>query len=179
MKYILLNQMVQIFLGFTWHHLDLCAQDKFNQKLYFFFLQVKIHMLTLLLGFQVFLEGFTGYRYSHQSLEQVGICLPCLSGHIRVRAPVLWTTGEGTFWRMRQKGVGFPQFYWGFNSKLVTLRKGSKSWFKHCQDGFPGGSMLKNPPSVQETRVWSLAWKDPACHGATKPWATAIEAPMP
>ena len=37
MKYILLNQMVQIFLGFTWHHLDLCAQDKFNQKLYFFF----------------------------------------------------------------------------------------------------------------------------------------------
>ena len=33
MKYVLLNQMVQIFLGLRWHHLDLCAQDKFNKKL--------------------------------------------------------------------------------------------------------------------------------------------------
>ena len=121
-------------------YLDIASKTIKNSK---FFLQVKIHMLTLLLGFQVFLEGFTGYRYSHQSLGQAGICLLWLSGHIRVRAPVLWTIGEGTFWRMRQKGVDIPQLYWGSNSKLVALRKGNKSWFKHCQEGFPGGSVLK------------------------------------
>ena len=27
--------------------------------------------------------------------------------------------------------------------------------------GFPGGSPLKNPPAVQETRVQSLVWEDP------------------
>ena len=26
--------------------------------------------------------------------------------------------------------------------------------------GFPGGSVVKNPPAKQETRVWSLGWKD-------------------
>ena len=27
--------------------------------------------------------------------------------------------------------------------------------------GFPGGSVLKNPPAVQETQVRSLGWEDP------------------
>ena len=27
--------------------------------------------------------------------------------------------------------------------------------------GFPGGSVIKNPPAVQETWVWSLDWEDP------------------
>ena len=27
--------------------------------------------------------------------------------------------------------------------------------------GFPGGSVVKNPPAKQETRVWSLGQKDP------------------
>ena len=27
--------------------------------------------------------------------------------------------------------------------------------------GFPGGSPVKNPPAVQETRVQSLGWEDP------------------
>ena len=27
--------------------------------------------------------------------------------------------------------------------------------------GFPGGSLVKNLPAVQETRVRSLGWKDP------------------
>ena len=27
--------------------------------------------------------------------------------------------------------------------------------------GFPGGSVVKNPPAMQETRVQSLGWEDP------------------
>ena len=27
--------------------------------------------------------------------------------------------------------------------------------------GFPGGSVVKNSPAMQETRVWSLGWEDP------------------
>ena len=34
--------------------------------------------------------------------------------------------------------------------------------------GFPGCSVVKNPPVVQEIQVRSLIWKDPTCHGATK-----------
>ena len=26
---------------------------------------------------------------------------------------------------------------------------------------FPGGSLVKNPPAMQETQVQSLAWEDP------------------
>ena len=26
--------------------------------------------------------------------------------------------------------------------------------------GFPGGSAVKNPPTMQEIRVWSLGWED-------------------
>ena len=26
---------------------------------------------------------------------------------------------------------------------------------------FPGGSLVKNPPAVQETQVQSLVWEDP------------------
>ena len=31
-----------------------------------------------------------------------------------------------------------------------------KSW----ERGFPGGSVVKNPPAKQETQVWSLGWED-------------------
>ena len=27
--------------------------------------------------------------------------------------------------------------------------------------GFPGGSVIKNPPAMQETQVQSLGWEDP------------------
>jgi len=27
--------------------------------------------------------------------------------------------------------------------------------------GFPGGSVVKNPPALQETQILSLGWKDP------------------
>ena len=27
--------------------------------------------------------------------------------------------------------------------------------------GFPGGSVVKNPPAVQETQIRSLGWEDP------------------
>ena len=37
-------------------------------------------------------------------------------------------------------------------SLLVTVK---------VQRAFPGGSSVKNPPAVQETRVRSLGWEDP------------------
>ena len=41
--------------------------------------------------------------------------------------------------------------------------------------GFPGGSVVKNPPAMQETRVWSLSQEDPlekemATHSSTLAW---------
>ena len=27
--------------------------------------------------------------------------------------------------------------------------------------GFPGGSVVKNPPAKQEMQVWTLDWEDP------------------
>ena len=31
--------------------------------------------------------------------------------------------------------------------------------------GFHSGSVLKNPPAMQETQVWSLGWKEPLEEG--------------
>ena len=31
--------------------------------------------------------------------------------------------------------------------------------------GFPSGSVVKNPPAMQETRVQSLGWEDPLEEG--------------
>ena len=41
--------------------------------------------------------------------------------------------------------------------------------------GFPGGSVVKNPPAKQETRVWSLDGEDPlekemAIHSGILAW---------
>ena len=41
--------------------------------------------------------------------------------------------------------------------------------------GFPGNSNVKNPPAMQETRVWSLGREDPlekemATHSSTLVW---------
>ena len=41
--------------------------------------------------------------------------------------------------------------------------------------GFPGGSMVKNLPAIQETRVRALGWEDPlekemAVHSSTIAW---------
>ena len=46
--------------------------------------------------------------------------------------------------------------------------------------GFPEGSVVKNPPAVQETWAQSLMWEDPTRLGATKPvphsyWVWALE----
>ena len=45
---------------------------------------------------------------------------------------------------------------------------------------FPGGTVVKNPPTMQGTWVRALAREDPTCCGATKPmchnyWACALE----
>ena len=31
----------------------------------------------------------------------------------------------------------------------------------HEREGFSGGSVVKNPPAIQETSVQSLGWEDP------------------
>ena len=41
--------------------------------------------------------------------------------------------------------------------------------------GFPGGSVIKNPPAVQGTQVRSLGWEDPleeetATHSSIVAW---------
>ena len=35
--------------------------------------------------------------------------------------------------------------------------------------GFPGGSVVKNPPANAGDTVRSLTWEDPPCSGTTKP----------
>ena len=40
---------------------------------------------------------------------------------------------------------------------------------------FPGGSVVKNLPTMQETQVWSLGWEDPlgkgmAAHSSMSAW---------
>ena len=50
-----------------------------------------------------------------------------------------------------------------FTKQKQTHRKEKKK--KNL--GFTGGSVVKNPLPIQETRVWSLAWEEPTCHGAT------------
>ena len=35
--------------------------------------------------------------------------------------------------------------------------------------GFPGGSVVRNPPAMQERQIWSLShWKQPRCPSADK-----------
>jgi len=46
--------------------------------------------------------------------------------------------------------------------------------------GFPGGSVVKSPPAMQETWVQSLLQEDPTYHRATKPvhqsyWDCALD----
>ena len=36
--------------------------------------------------------------------------------------------------------------------------------------GFPGGSVVKNPPAMQETWVRSLGWEDPLEEGMATYW---------
>ena len=61
-------------------------------------------------------------------------------------------------------------------SLSLTLQVGSWPW------GFPGGSLVKNPPAIWEAWVQSLGWKDPlekgkathsmesSLHGLYSPW---------
>ena len=44
--------------------------------------------------------------------------------------------------------------------------------------GFPSGSVVKNPPAVQETLVPSLGWEDPLEEGMTTHSFSCLENPM-
>ena len=45
-------------------------------------------------------------------------------------------------------------------------RTKEKGW-NYEGSGFPGGSHIKNPPAMGNTRVGSLGWKDPLEKGMT------------
>ena len=47
--------------------------------------------------------------------------------------------------------------------KLITIRHQNPFL------GFPGGSVVKNPPAMQETQVWYLGWEDPLEKGMATP----------
>ena len=42
-------------------------------------------------------------------------------------------------------------------------------WAKPSEWDFPGGPVVKNSPSVQRARIWSLVWERPTWLGAAKP----------
>ena len=47
----------------------------------------------------------------------------------------------------------------------------------------PGGPAVEKPPAMQGTRVGSLVWEEPTCHGAVKPghqsWGSAMREATP
>ena len=64
-----------------------------------------------------------------------------------------------------------------FNCEEVTqiISTGELNIYESVQknnlEGFPGGTVVKNPPANagDGTRVQALVWEDPICHRATKP----------
>ena len=60
------------------------------------------------------------------------------------------------------------------------LQKSTKNYLNFClqapfPEGFPGGSVAKNLPAMQETQVPSLGWEDPvekgvATHSTVLAW---------
>ena len=43
---------------------------------------------------------------------------------------------------------------------MVRIQEKAQFWALKC-GGFPGGSVVKNLPAMQETQVQSLGWEDP------------------
>ena len=69
---------------------------------------------------------------------------------------------------------------WPIKSEFLGVRAKHLSFKKFPTWGSPGGSVVKNFPPMQETRVQSLVQEDPTCCGATKPgghnyWVCALE----
>ena len=44
-----------------------------------------------------------------------------------------------------------------------------KTFLKIDHRGFPGGSVVKSPPAMQETQGQALVQEDPTCRGTSKP----------
>ena len=68
--------------------------------------------------------------------------------------------------------MGFDSKY-GFTllglSQDFSEKVGSKSQYGVRVGGFPGRSVVKNPPAKAETRVQSLIWEVHTCPRVTKP----------
>ena len=94
-------------------------------------------------------------------------------------------------WQSLQNVRGFPGSSAGKKSTCNCRNPWFDSWvrkFPWRRDrlptpvflGFPGGSMVKNPPAMWETWVWSLAWEDPleegmATHSSILAWRIPVD----
>ena len=64
----------------------------------------------------------------------------------------------------------FPNHHWPHLSLLYFPSETKFSSFRKIEPrDFRGGAVVKNPPPIQGTQVWSLIWEDPTRHRATKP----------
>ena len=61
--------------------------------------------------------------------------------------------------KLLKKNQGQP--LWLCKSLLTWGRANCKFWQCKLLMGFPSGSVVKNPPAVQEVRIWSLGGEDP------------------
>ena len=64
--------------------------------------------------------------------------------------------------------VGIIMYLWMYNTS-TTAKFIPKVKKQNTHLGFPGGSVVKNLPAMQETQVWSLIWADSTGQGAIQP----------
>ena len=64
------------------------------------------------------------------------------------------------FWNTGMDIMSHPK-----NTSFVTLLL--QLWEGNMFKGFPGGSVVKNLPAMQEMLLWSLSWEDLEKHTAT------------
>ena len=90
---------------------------------------------------------------------------------------IQWMEEPGRLQSMGSLRVGHD---WATSLSLFTFMHWRRKWqptpvFLH--EGFPGDSVVKNPPAMQETQVRSLGWEDPleegiATHSSILAWRT-------
>ena len=62
---------------------------------------------------------------------------------------------------MKNKDLKKGDKLWGYREEDHSRPRGSICKGPEAGVGFPGGSVVKNLPAVQETWVRSLGWEDP------------------
>ena len=75
------------------------------------------------------------------------------------------------YWTLRRYWVKVPAL------RVQRKSKQKENYIRSTLWGFPGGSVVKNTPTMQETRVRSLGWEDllekkMAAHSSVFSWET-------